>query len=77
VAGLFKLATLDEVKEQDYSLNPGRYVVGVIEEGGRTEEEFVREILDLNREIETLNSMSYRLEKTIKRNIQILVGDNE
>jgi type I restriction enzyme M protein len=32
-------------KEQDYSLNPGRYVGVVIEEDGKTEEEFVAELL--------------------------------
>ena len=47
VIGLCKLATLEEVKEQDYSLNPGRYVGVVIEEDGKTEEEFIEEILKL------------------------------
>ena len=41
VTGLCKLATPEEVKEQDYSLNPGRYVGVVIEEDGKTEEEFI------------------------------------
>jgi type I restriction enzyme M protein len=45
VTGLCKLATPAEVKEQDYSLNPGRYVGVVIEEDGKTEEEFIAEIL--------------------------------
>ena len=41
ITGLCKLATPEEVKEQDYSLNPGRYVGVVIEEDGKTEEEFI------------------------------------
>jgi type I restriction enzyme M protein len=36
VTGLCKCAALDEIKEQDYSLNPGRYVGVVIEEDGKT-----------------------------------------
>ena len=41
VTGLCKLASPAEVKEQEYSLNPGRYVGVVIEEDGKTEEEFI------------------------------------
>ena len=43
VTGLCRLADLDEVKEQDHSLSPGRYVGVVIEEDGKTEEEFFAE----------------------------------
>ena len=46
VIGLCKLATPAEVKEQDYSLNPGRYVGVVIEEDGKTEEEFIADLLE-------------------------------
>jgi type I restriction enzyme M protein len=56
--GLCKLATLEEVKEQDYSLNPGRYVGVVIEEDGRTEEEFASELAELNRQLLALTSDS-------------------
>ena len=45
VTGLCKLASLEEIQEQDYSLNPGRYVGVVIEEDGMTEEEFAEEVL--------------------------------
>jgi type I restriction enzyme M protein len=41
VTGLCRLASLGDVKEQEYSLNPGRYVGVVIEEDGKTEEEFI------------------------------------
>jgi type I restriction enzyme M protein len=41
VTGLCKLASLDEAREQDYSLNPGRYVGVVIEADGKSQEEFI------------------------------------
>ena len=54
VTGLCKLASPVDVKEQDYSLNPGRYVGVVIEEDGKTEEEFVSELLAMNEELVSL-----------------------
>ena len=41
VIGLCKAANIDDIKEQDYSLNPGRYVGVVIEEDGMTQAEFL------------------------------------
>jgi type I restriction enzyme M protein len=76
VTGLCKLATVAEIAEQDFSLNPGRYVGVVIEEDGKTEEEFVEEILGLNAELENLNEEALMLEKVIARNLRIIVGDN-
>jgi type I restriction enzyme M protein len=75
VTGLCKLATIDEVKEQDYSLNPGRYVGVVIEEDGKTEEEFIAEIVGFNDELETLNKEARNLEKIIGENIGQIVGE--
>ena len=75
VTGLCKLATLAEIREQDYSLNPGRYVGVVIEEDGKTEEEFVAELLDLQDQLEKLNSEAHTLEKVISYNLIQLVGD--
>ena len=72
VTGLCKLATRDEVKEQDYSLNPGRYVGVVIEEDGKTEEEFLEEVLNLNEELEALNANARALESVIAGNIKVL-----
>ncbi|MEA3305961.1 MAG: N-6 DNA methylase, partial [Candidatus Omnitrophota bacterium] len=69
VTGLCKLAAPDEVKEQDYSLNSGRYVGVVIEEDGKTEEEFVEEIVRLNEELKNLNAEASNLEKLIDYNI--------
>ena len=75
VTGLCKLASPAEVKEQDYSLNPGRYVGVVIEEDGKTEEEFVADLLAMNDELFKLNHVARGLEKTIARNISLVVGE--
>jgi type I restriction enzyme M protein len=75
VTGLCKLATQAEVQEQDFSLNPGRYVGVVIEEDGKTEEEFMAEILDLNVELARLNEEAHLLEGIIGHNIKQLAGD--
>jgi len=74
VTGLCKLATQEEVKEQDYSLNPGRYVGVVIEEDGKTEEEFIIDILSLNDEYIKLNSEAKKLENSISKNIELIAG---
>ncbi|MDZ8119181.1 type I restriction-modification system subunit M [Pontiella agarivorans] len=74
VTGLCKLATPEEVAEQDYSLNPGRYVGVVIEEDGKTEEEFIAELLEMNEELSALNSESVKLTTIINKNIESIVG---
>ncbi|MEI8203665.1 MAG: N-6 DNA methylase, partial [Bacteroidota bacterium] len=76
VTGLCKLANITDIEEQDYSLNPGRYVGVVIEEDGMTEEEFEVEIKKLNNELNLLNTSSSDLEKLIHLNILNLF-DNE
>lgn len=76
VTGLCKLASPAEVEEQEYSLNPGRYVGVVIEEDGKTEEEFIREILDLRDELEHLTKNARGLDKTITANLNILAGES-
>ena len=75
VTGLCKLASLDEVKEQEYSLNPGRYVGVVIEEDGKTEEEFIEEMIALNDELNNLNKEAKKLEDVINHNIRQIAGD--
>lgn len=72
VTGLCKLANIDDIEKQDYSLNPGRYIGVVIEEDGITDEEFETEINNLNAELNLLNSKASELEKTINQNIQNL-----
>jgi type I restriction enzyme M protein len=75
VTGLCKLATPAEIREQDYSLNPGRYVGVVIEEDGKTEEEFIEEILRLNEEFELHNAEASKLESVISQNVKALAGE--
>lgn len=75
VTGLCKLASPEEVAEQEYSLNPGRYVGVVIEEDGKTEEEFMAEMLGLQEELETLNQEAHQLESIIAKNIRLVAGE--
>ena len=65
VTGLCKLASPAEMKEQEYSLNPGRYVGVVIEEDGKTEEEFIEEIVEMNDDIGTLNKQAQQLSQSL------------
>jgi len=72
VTGLCKLADTDEIKGQDYSLNPGRYVGVVIEEDGRTEEEFIEELLNLSDAMEGLTFKAGELQRTIAKNVSLI-----
>ena len=78
VVGLCKSATLegeDGIKDQDYSLNAGRYVGVVIEDDGLTAEEYVEELKTINNDISALSAESYRIEKEIYQNIEELLGE--
>jgi len=75
VTGLCKLATPEEVKEQDYSLNAGRYVGVVIEEDGRTEEEFIEYMQGMNEDLIALGKQSLDLESIIQKNMKELLND--
>jgi type I restriction enzyme M protein len=75
VTGLCKLASPADLKEQEYSLNPGRYVGVVIEEDGKTEEECLEELLRLNTELEQRNREADTLGKVIGKNVRILAGE--
>lgn len=75
ITGLCKQASIAEVEEQEYSLNPGRYVGVVIEEDGKTEEEFIEEMLVMNEELETFNAEAKKLEKVIGKNIRLIAGE--
>ena len=74
VTGLCKAATLDEIKEQDYSLNPGRYVGVVIEEDGLTAEEFKAEMKGRYEELVALNAEASKVMKNIEANMKMLFG---
>jgi type I restriction enzyme M protein len=75
VTGLCKLATPEEVKEQDYSLNPGRYVGVVIEEDGKTEEEFLSDLSDSSELLASLDAEAAELSGTIRLNLKTLTGE--
>jgi type I restriction enzyme M protein len=74
ITGLCKLATRAEVAEQDWSLNPGRYVGVVIEEDGKTEEEFTSGLLAMNDELTRLNAEARSIEDVISLNISKIVS---
>lgn len=67
VPGLCKIATLEEIEAQGWSLNPGRYV-GVAE---REEDDFdfFERLEELNEELEVLNSEARELEERIAENV--------
>jgi type I restriction enzyme M protein len=72
VIGLCKVAKLegeDGIIDQDYSLNPGRYVGVVIEDDGMTEEEFKEEMLSLINELDNLDNNAVALQNKIKDNL--------
>jgi type I restriction enzyme M protein len=75
VTGLCKLASPADVEEQEYSVNPGRYVGVVIEEDGKTEEEFIDELFLASDEISKLAMDARKLEKVISQNIRQLIGE--
>lgn len=73
VVGLCKAATIegeDGIKDQDYSLNPGRYVGVVIEDDGLSEEEFKTQMISLNEELSKLNEEAHKLEQKIAKNLK-------
>ena len=75
VTGLCKLATSEDVKEQDYSLNAGRYVGVVIEEDGRTEEEFLEYLKDLSVSFSELNTKADELISIVNHNLKVVLGE--
>jgi type I restriction enzyme M protein len=75
VTGLCKLASPADVKEQEYSLNPGRYVGVVIEEDGKTEEEFIDEAARTLDEFAVLEKEAKSVSAVISHNIRQLIED--
>lgn len=68
IAGLCKVATLDEIEAQGWSLNPGRYV-GMSPGEAMSDEDFKEQLQILNEELETLNAQARDLEQTISINV--------
>ena len=67
IAGLCKIATLDEIEAQGWSLNPGRYV-GVGERAA-DEFDFAERLEELNEELEVLKVEAMTLEEQIAVNV--------
>lgn len=67
VKGFCAVATLDEIKNQDYILTPGRYVG--IEEQEDDGESFDEKMLRLTDELSTLFEKSHSLESKIRENL--------
>lgn len=74
VTGLCKLASQAEIEEQDWSLNPGRYVGVVIEEDGKTEEEFLEDLATAAEELATLSESARLIESAIAANVAAMLG---
>ena len=75
VIGLCKVAKLDGedgIKDQDYSLNAGRYVGVVIEDDGMTEQEFADTMKGLHSEFSQLNDEALKLQAEIEKNMKEL-----
>ena len=78
ITGLCKVAKLegeDGIIDQDYSLNPGRYVGVVIEDDGMTKEEFNAEMISLNEELTKLNKEARELEEKIAINLKGIINE--
>lgn len=68
IAGFTKVATLDEIKEHDYVLTPGRYVGSeAVEED---DEAFIEKIERLTAELNEQFAKSHELEAKIKANLE-------
>lgn len=75
VTGLCKLASREEIAEQDWSLNPGRYVGVVIEEDGKTEVEFAAQMLEAKDQLAELSEEANALNTIVTANLAKLLGD--
>jgi len=71
VKGLCKVASLDDIREQDYSLNPGRYV-GIKPLPPMPREEYQDRMNKLENEFDDLSKTTDKLENQIKQVIKSL-----
>jgi type I restriction enzyme M protein len=72
VPGLCKVASVEEIEAQGFSLNPGRYV-GVAEREA-DDFEFSELLQELNETLETLNVAARELEQRIGENIASILS---
>lgn len=71
VPGLCKVATLEEIEAQGWSLNPGRYV-GVAE-GEFEDFDFLKRLEELHKGLELLNVQAAEIEEHISENVARLL----
>lgn len=72
ILGLCKSATLAEIEEQGWSLNPGRYV-GVAPGEEVSDEDFKEQLGALNEELTALNAQARELEAIIAQNVTAIL----
>ena len=70
--GLCKVVSRDEIKEQDWSLNPARYV-GAAPGQPHDDEEFKVRLEALSEDFEVLGRQARQLEQTIAQNVADLL----
>lgn len=71
IKGLCKVASIENIKKQGWSLNPGRYVGIKIE--SLDKEVFQEKIIDLSATFSTLVNKSHKLEITISKNLSSII----
>lgn len=72
IKGLCKVATLDEIRANGYSLTPGRYVG--ITPPPEEEYDFKERLIELNSELNRLSDKANRLEKEIEGNVRKILN---
>lgn len=73
IKGRCKVATLEEVHENDYSLSSGRYV-GMVHIEKIEDAEFNERLNKLHTEFETLSTEALKLEKIIAKNVATILA---
>lgn len=71
IVGLVKLVSIDEIKQNDWSLTPGRYV-GVAPEKEDDDFDFEEALREIHVELEDLNAEAVELAAKIKKNFEEL-----
>ena len=71
VPGLCKVATIEDIEAQGWSLNPGRYVG--VSVGQAEDVDFAKRLEELNEELERLNGEAGELEQRIAANVSELL----
>lgn len=74
--GFCKSATLEEIKEADYTLVPGRYV-GIDDSNKMSEEEIDAEIKKLSQELLDLFEENKKLEEKVKDILRANIGNRD